>query len=115
MKLIRLALLVAGLNFTCLLGQDCRLGMLNYAVPTSWEAIPDDNPMTVITVIGCLQETQTAILVLKTFVNNVPKEVVAVPKGSVIKMSMLQTVDNTDKLQSDSPKVVKNVRPHLPR
>lgn len=110
MKLInRLCIFVIVCNCIALklCGQECQFALVEYSVPTSWTELPDPNTsMTIITVIGCVLESKDSILILKMFVNGVPKEMVAVPKGSITKSVMLQTVaPDPNKLPSTFPTV----------
>lgn len=94
-----------------LLGQDCTFAVVEYAVPTSWTALPDpDNPTTTITAIGCLLQGETTVVIIRAFVNGVPKDMVAIPRGSITKSTILTTVaPDPNKLPTNLPTVrVKN-------
>jgi hypothetical protein len=118
MKIIRLLAFLLSLNFTCLLGQECELNVVTYAVPTSWNEVPSpDSPLTVITAIGCLMQAENSVLIIRAFVNGKAADMIAIPRGSIIKSTPLKTVEpDPDKLPTKTPTVrVKNARLHLSR
>ena len=105
----RLCVLIIALDFLALklCSQDCQFNIVEYSVPTTWSEAPDpDHATTTITAIGCLMQGETSVLIIRAFVNGKPADMIAIPKGSIIKSTVLTTVEpDPNKLPTKLPTV----------